>query len=103
MHNKPIIRIDLKGTLKQGLKPQDIIIEHNENVFLENMLNETMIAEKIKEIRKQRKDRTTREIAEQKLREKLKDKLEFDAYGFFEAVTESVEKGKKFLLEGKNG
>ncbi len=94
-----IIKIVLKGTLKEGLESGDLSLSYRRNgVYLENKLNVLSLKEKIEKIKELKENKlSVREVATKALEEKTKGKIDFNAKEFFEKISEGVEEGLEYL------
>ncbi len=94
-----ILKIILKGTLKEGLEGGDLSLPYRrEGVYLENKLNVLSLKEKIEKIKELKENKlSVREVATKALEEKTKGKISFNAKEFFEKISESTEEGLEYL------
>lgn len=95
---KPIVKIQLTGSVKEGLKKENIsvadVIHEYENVFhleIENLLDSSGLKEKIELFRKMYEEkRSVRDLGIEILREKMKTKnVEIDVEALFEKLSDS--------------
>ena len=98
-HENPIVKIKLKGTLKDGLKASDIYLKTPEWVSLDNRLNEKIIEGEIEHVRHIRESTgSLDDIMASKIREKAKDKITtFDPIKVFDLLINDKDKAKEMI------
>ncbi len=100
MENKDaIISIKIKGTLREGLSGPDVKIDEYENVFLDNQLNSSNLAEKIKKIKDLREENLSiRDFAVKELSSKIGDNIKlFNPSELFDKLVNGTEEPMEYL------
>lgn len=94
-----ILRLTLKGTLKEGFRPTDVELPRIHNIYIDNRLNQLRLRGEMQKIRELRKDNVpVQELSERKLRERLKGKITlFDPQELFERLLEGPEAAREAL------
>jgi DNA repair exonuclease SbcCD nuclease subunit len=103
-----IISIKLKGSLKHGLQCSDIkldILDHYDNVFIDNRLNAESLAIRLEQIRELRTEKlSVRDLALKELIIKTKDRITlFDPAEIFERLVQGSEETMEYLRSGDYG
>ncbi|MBI2079894.1 DNA repair exonuclease [Candidatus Micrarchaeota archaeon] len=95
-----IIKIKIKGKLKDGLKGSDLSLPNNDPlVFIDNNLTAQNIKERINQLRKIRDEKlSVREVAIRELELQLKGKItRFDPSELFEKLSQGVDEAEEYL------
>ncbi len=100
LDKEAIVKIKIKGTLKEGINPSDLSLPSSENVYLDNQLDSTSLKEKINKIRELRsKSLSVREFVMKELDQKLKGKIKFDSYQLFEKLLQGPDETLEWIQE----
>ncbi|MFH2106698.1 MAG: DNA repair exonuclease [Candidatus Micrarchaeota archaeon] len=93
-----IIKIKIKGTLKEGLDSKDISFPMRENVYIDNDFESASIREKIEKIRSSRTENLSiKEFIMKQLAEKVNGKISIDSYLLFEKLLEGPDETIEWL------
>ncbi len=97
--NNAIIRIKIKGTAKEGIRPSDISFAGVENVFIDNHLNATTLKDKLERIKRIKDQKlSVKELAIKELEEKVKDKIKlFSPRDLFDKLVIGTDETLEYL------
>ncbi len=94
-----IIRIKIKGTIKQGLERSGLEFVQDSLLYIDNQLNGSALKDKLDHIRMVNNEKlSVKEIAVKQLEERVKDRITlFSTRDLFDHLTQGVEETLEYL------
>ncbi len=103
LDEQAIIRIKIKGTAREGIKPGDLSFASEERVYIDNHLDATTLKDKLEKIRNIKEQKlSVKELAIKELEDKVKDKITlFSPRELFEKLVIGTDETLEYLKNDK--
>ena len=103
LDEQAIVRIKIKGTIREGIKSGDLSFGTEDRVYIDNHLDATTLKDKIEKIRNIKEQKlSVRELAIKELEDKIKDKIKlFSPRELFEKLVVGTDEAIEYLKSEK--